>query len=409
MKNYTKALVLSAVFLFAGHVGAQSQYTSPKEACRAYSQLSIMSIIKNTDTECLARVGDNNTGFGYTRYYYSGNKLCVESSGEYYNLPAPQTECVNISQPIVTPTPKNTPTPKVKITGTENKVADSNGLIGDIDFSRGTVDLIRNGVTFHVTPNFEAAVGGGDAVRIGEGGIVSIISTGNAVQFGEHTLAEFVGLEFNPPRIVGPDIPEGILDPSYKYKPDDWEFWTHLVEDIVDFNTQNPPKFLLSCLAAELDPKSCGENVATFLHGGVGWFLDKMKEDFPPRIVITPRTAITTNGTEFIVEVAVDGATTVTTLDGSVVVTDLISRKSVEVGANYKITVPKAVKGLSEQELQKNLAPVDPKTINRWWIKNDAGMTEGGRTLFVSVILLILAAGVIRFYIKNARNKKNKK
>ena len=71
--------------------------------------------------------------------------------------------------------------------------------------------------------------------------------------------------------------------------------------------------------------------------------------------------------TEFTVEVADDGTTTVTTLDGSVLVTDMTSRKSVIVSANEQLSVPESSTGLSEQELQQSLTKIDTNSIDKWW------------------------------------------
>jgi len=99
----------SAVFLFAGRADAQNTndvelpIDSPQEACQYYEnrwEKGLISVVKDAENECLVRVGDSNTGFGYVRGYYSGNKFCLDSYGAYFNNAglSDASECISVSR-----------------------------------------------------------------------------------------------------------------------------------------------------------------------------------------------------------------------------------------------------------------------------------------------------------------------
>ncbi|MFH1077602.1 MAG: hypothetical protein V1753_12385 [Pseudomonadota bacterium] len=163
-KNPGFAIFIVAVFVvtafsvvFAIHANAQKPLTSPREACQFYQntwEKGLISVVSDTENECLVRVGDNNTGFGYTRYYYSGNKLCVENSGEYYGLSSPQTQCETISQKqqdipgkIVTPPTKQPAVqPAVQPSDIEESVSPTfNNLVKALDkILSGLLNVLYN-------------------------------------------------------------------------------------------------------------------------------------------------------------------------------------------------------------------------------------------------------------------------
>ena len=104
--------VFSVVFLSASRAGAQSPaFGSPRSACQYYinSHLAIVSSIdSNTENDCLIKVGNNNTGFGYMHFYYliNSNQYCEAYSGAYF--PTPSTKCMPRTQPVTTPQSPNT-------------------------------------------------------------------------------------------------------------------------------------------------------------------------------------------------------------------------------------------------------------------------------------------------------------
>lgn len=76
---------------------------SPRKACQYYQnrwEKGLILVVKNTENECLVKVGDSNMGFGYIRGYYSGGKFCLNSYGAYFNNAglSDSTECISVSQ-----------------------------------------------------------------------------------------------------------------------------------------------------------------------------------------------------------------------------------------------------------------------------------------------------------------------
>jgi hypothetical protein len=130
-----------------------------------------------------------------------------------------------------------------------------------------------------------------------------------------------------------------------------------------------------------------------------------MAKDFGKSIVVTPTTVVVPVATEFTIQVASDGATTLTVLDGAAIAMDLKSKKSVIVKANQKLTVPKTAAGLGTAELQKNLTIIDPASLDRWWNKKpvtaSVDLFKGNREqiIFVGgavIIFTILIASQVR-------------
>lgn len=132
MNKKSLIITILSVFILTTSIGfAGTQNTndvglpldSPRKACQYYQnrwEKGLFLVEKNKEDECLVRVGDNNTGFGHIRGYYSGNKFCLSSYGTYFNNAglSDSTECVSVSQidkgqqqrtspEIVTPAPSN--------------------------------------------------------------------------------------------------------------------------------------------------------------------------------------------------------------------------------------------------------------------------------------------------------------
>lgn len=76
--------------------------------------------------------------------------------------------------------------------------------------------------------------------------------------------------------------------------------------------------------------------------------------------VYTPNAIMAVRGTEFEVDVAEDGTTTVIVLDGVVDVCDLAGTKTVLVGQNQTTTV-------EPNGVPSDPQPIDPNQIDRWW------------------------------------------
>lgn len=80
---------------------ATSALTSPHAACVYYQsrwEKGLIRVVKDTSSECIVQVGDNNSGIGQIRGYYSGGKFCLASTGAYFNNAgiADSTQCVPV-------------------------------------------------------------------------------------------------------------------------------------------------------------------------------------------------------------------------------------------------------------------------------------------------------------------------
>ncbi len=248
---------------------------------------------------------------------------------------------------------------------------------------RGQVEIFRNGKVSPV--RLDSEVGPGDIVRTGEDGIIGIVSKdGTTYLFGD-TVVEFVGIQYdesrvNESRVIQPPKPSSWppeFDPAAFElqlselerewtRLNNWEFWKGVSKDLVEFqfNIGNP---LLACFGA-LATKNvalmrlCGTLTTKFVAKGL-----VMEEMRKPSLLVTDTSAILSVATEFTVNVAKDGATTVTVLNGSVTVMDLTSRNGVLLGANKQLTIPKTLGGLSQQDMLQRVATIDVKTLERWW------------------------------------------
>ncbi|MFH1588963.1 MAG: hypothetical protein ABIB43_00145 [archaeon] len=275
----------------------------------------------------------------------------------------------------------------------------------DINSYKGEVELTRSHIVFPV--NFDFRVFPGDSIRTGKDGFIEMASDDSTSRYGPDTLGKMLGLDPANSRVVPSHFIDWDKDPNYKHKLDNWEFWSNTLIDLADFINKNRPDFLESCFGEDI--YGCTKGIVEFIDGGVGWFNDKMDQDFKKRMVVTPTAAIFPMDTEFIVEVTSDGTTTVTTLNGTVIVIDLTSRNGIIVESNNQVTIPNTETGLGEQELQQNLIEVNAELVDKWWIKDDdAPKIE---TLIFSYITLLIAIIVISMIILLLfkRKKLNKK
>ncbi len=183
------------------------------------------------------------------------------------------------------------------------------------------------------------------------------------IKLGPDTLGVVLGLDNSDKKVIIPL--DWDKDPSYRPELNHWEFWKNTAVDLTDFIDKNRPNYLKSCAVGNV--YECSWGTVEFIYGGVGWFNEKIEKDFKKNMVVTPTVAMIPVGTEFSVAVDQNGATTVTTLDGEVVVMDLTSRKFAIVGAYQTITISKTDKGLTTAELQRSLTNIDPNSIDKWW------------------------------------------
>jgi hypothetical protein len=286
---------------------------------------------------------------------------------------------------------------------------------GTIKVNKGIVRILRDGLITQETDGYE--VRAGDTIKTDKEGIIGVVSKDGLVQLHGDTVVGFIGLEFDPVaerRVINPppDAP-WVADPSsFKYpEVDDMAFWNALYDDLADFHTENRPSFIISCgkalIGDALALASCGMDSAAFVYGGTAWFQKKIEKDKAAGIVLTPTAAIHSVGTKFTVEVADDGTTTITTLEGSVIVTDLTTRNSVEVGTEEQVIVSKAAP-LVKEEPKQNLKNVDAESIDIWWSEELSKESADAEYPIIPVFVVFLVIVAVLWMIVRGLKKKGK-
>jgi len=461
MKNLLKTLVFVAfIILFVNRVNAQfdvpapvlAQNTdsydapiinSPSELCRYYDSRPERAIfigaINNTKDDCLYKISDGYGNVGYIHGYYFGNQYCQRSYGVYFNnagIPD-KTECRVVSQSSETqnlaPTPKSDSTPKSQLPSEKSKIQmeaeeknkqliqklkqteqemtqkaqEQNlkdraaGLIEGEETHYGTVQILREG---KITPlDLYIKANAGDIIKTGNDGFIEYKLNDSTAKLGPDGLGVMLGLDQANKKVITPV--DWDKDPNYRPELDNWQFWKDTTTDLIDFIGKNRPDYLMSC--TEGNVYGCSWGTVEFINGGVGWFNEKREKDFGKNktMVATPVAAMVPIGTEFSVAVDRGGATTVTTLNGEVVVMDITSRKSVIVGKYQMITIPKTDKGLNTTELQQNLKSIDPNSINKWWDKPIQKNELISDNILIKIIIFLIVLGFILMII--IRRKKN--
>ena len=107
----------------------------------------------------------------------------------------------------------------------------------------------------------------------------------------------------------------------------------------------------------------------TLLLGKIKIWVKKFGTRFEVR---TPPYAMAVRGTEFTVDVAADGTTTVMVLEGAVSVQDITSNRSIMLMWGQSVTLPSTPAGLTQEEMLGRVKAALPETINRWWEKDPA-------------------------------------
>jgi|GEM_PF-3462026 len=453
MKNLTKISVFFALtILFAGSafaqyadspnpynipdpVPAQSTYVapiinSPLELCRYYDGRSERSIFigavgNPTENDCLYKISDGRN-IGYIHGYYSGNQYCQKSYGAYFNSAGipDKTECRDVSRPTQIPKLEPAPgfPPLLEKSQTQLEIEQKNkqlkqeleraqqelservqegyqkdraaGRIEGEETHYGTVQILREGKITSLDSYIKANAG--DIIKTGNDGSIEYGLNDSRTKLGPDTLGVVLGLNNSDKKVITPL--DWDKDPSYRPELDHWEFWKNTAVDLIDFINQNRPDYLESCAVGNV--YGCSWGTVEFIHGGVGWFNEKIKQDFKKNMVVTPAVAMVPVGTEFSVAVDQDGATTVTTLDGEVVVMDLASRKCAIVGAYQAITIPKSTNGLTEAELLQRVTKIDPGSVDRWWERPISGQSAFGPDPTKIIILMAVFGFVMLIIIR---------
>jgi len=292
---------------------------------------------------------------------------------------------------------------------------------GKLEIYSGTVKILRNGIVTDLKTGQEIQTG--DTIKAD--GIVGFISKDGTIQLNKDTVVRYVGLTFDPvPDRRFKPIPEAPWAPdpgSFKYEIDNKVFWEDLAKDM----KKHVPKLLSLCLQSlagapnPLDPGvplppavGCAQQHIVFLLDGSLWTKsNKPKKDtknFDREWIFTKTILINHMTTEFTVEVN-DESTTVTTIEGSVLVTDLESHESVVVNENEQIKVPAISTGLKEQELKDSITVID--SVDRWWNEESVQKQTseiGGLQVILYLGLGAVFWGALIYFIIKSRKKKKK-
>lgn len=324
------------------------------EICRAAAETPNAAVVTNSDTQCVFRTV---VGAGTSTYYnyFSGDDFCVRTIVVMPDAPKyDRTICNPVNIPANS-SAENEDLAQAKILAGLEGVDEAVRLVGEkVDYIEGTVKMVRNGGTSIVTSDLQMEPG--DVILTGKTGFVEIISSGSSTWLsGDSTLGYAEIGPTEKPRVIAPDEP---LDPQ-NFQLEELSWWQKV--GLYFAGTYNPDVYK----TAEM----YGPKKARIVYRGAAYFDEKTDGSVQPPMVVTPTAAIVPNGTAFLVEVEKDGATTVTTLDGKVLVADLISGKVVSVAENQAVTVPKTVKGLSAKELLQSVTTTLLKPIDRWWLE----------------------------------------
>jgi hypothetical protein len=420
--------------------GSAPTINSPRELCQYYDSRPERSIFIGavgtpTENDCLYKISDGAGNIGYIHGYYSGNQYCQKSYGAFFNSAGipDKTECRVVSQPTPTPKLESAPgfQPLLEKSKTQLEIEKKNkqlqeeferaqqeltervqegyqkdraaGRIQGEETHYGTVQILRDGKITSLDSYIKANAG--DIIKTGPDGFIEYGLNNTKTKLGPDTLGVVLGLDKSDKKVTTPL--DWDKDPNYRPELDHWEFWKNTAMDLADFIGKNRPDYLKSCAVGNI--YECSWGTAQFIYGGVGWFNEKIETDFKRNMVVTPAVAMVPVGTEFSVAVDQDGATTVTTLDGEVVVMDLASRKCAIVGAYQSITIPKSTNGLTEAELLQSITKTDPSSIDKWWEKpiQENGSAFGDNSTKI-IILLALFGFVLMIIIRRKQIWPNK-
>jgi hypothetical protein len=412
---------------------------SPLELCQYYNSrversIFIGAVGNPTENDCLYKISDGMGNIGYIHGYYSGNQYCQKSYGAYFNSAglSDKTECRDVSRPTQIPKLEPAPgfQPLLEKSQTQLEIEQKNkqlkqeleraqqelservqegyqkdraaGRIQGEETHYGTVQILREGKITSLDSYIKANAG--DIIKTGNDGSIEYGLNDSRTKLGPDTLGVVLGLNNSDKKVITPL--DWDKDPSYRPELDHWEFWKNTAVDLIDFIDKNRPNYLKSCAQGNI--YGCSWGTVEFIHGGVGWFNEKIEQDFKKNMVVTPAVAMVPVGTEFSVAVDQDGATTVTTFDGEVVVMDLMSRKSAIVGAYQSITIPKSTNGLTEAELLQHITKIDPSSVDRWWERSISEQSAFGLDPTKIIILMAVFGFVMLLIIKRKQIWPNK-
>jgi len=257
-----------------------------------------------------------------------------------------------------------------------------------VDNVQGDADIIEND---YVSPAEEGQeIRSGVTVRTGQNGNVGLSSDdGHKTKIGRSTTVGVAGINSTPSGGLSITLPpDAELDPIVKPPIDDSQFWKDLGSSLVDAHKVLGPQIAetaLACVGAVLGVEvpyvnvvasaECFRQSVYLLYNGQAYFTGEPKiegtEVIVPGgpIVITPNVTVVPLASEFSIEVADDGATSIAVLEGPVWVMDVKSKAGVFVYSNEQIVIPNTSAGLSDEQMKQSVAKFGPGKTNIWWAK----------------------------------------
>ena len=263
--------------------------------------------------------------------------------------------------------------------------------LGRVSSIQGNVEIARGESGEKLQANAGTEVKAGDILVTGSESdtIVGIVSKNGLVQLWKDTATMFVGIESRPdsdgtevvltlqPRATAC---QGLSDSALMSCD---LFYELLAESGI------PEHLALEVLGTAV--------ILSIWEGTVHFVSGDYEGELTINLILTPTAVIIPRGTEFTVEVASDGTTTVSTFQGFVEVVDLVSGDSITLGADQRLVLP-AVGGLSEDEMRSLRTAFDPKSVEQWWSPSGQPPLVGTNYL-LSIILPIIgisvAAGIL--------------
>lgn len=304
--------------------------------------------------------------------------------------------------------------------------------VGDeATFVNGDVKLMRDG---KVVPFQKGTkIGPADVLMTTGIGPVAVGSQVENIRYGKDTILQRIGFLYNPPRLLEQ---AGVADAKGLYgveEEDEWSWWAKVGLDVGSIVTPDLAAMTPLCAKAFAvgQPEICaGVLLGDILVRGGMWFYATTRSDAGAQFVLTPSAFVMHRNTEFTINVAADNATTVTVLDGSVIVMDMASRKGIVLNESQAVAVPKTAAGLSAEDLGRRVVAINPAVVDKFEPKAGqeggppalapSGTAQGASTgaksgqwpliimFSVFVVLVVVIVAALAFVFKKMKTTKKK-
>jgi hypothetical protein len=289
------------------------------------------------------------------------------------------------SSPTSTPTlsPTSTPTPN---------------NWGSVALVKGPAWYTNTGVNEPITS--QSQIGTGTEVLTGNNAIIGIMSNDGTLQLWENSAMVWVGVEqqsssnqqVSLKTVQPPPVPTDAIMSS-------WEG-----EGLIDEGLGPLGLFIGGTSSlVESSAKPIVVDGLIFLLEGAGHFVsssNSQDETYHVEPIVVPQGYLVPfPDPEFTVNVS-NETTIVQVLNGSVAYLDPVTSNSVIIGPNQTLTLPNQ-QGFSQQELNADISPSNPNSINQWWTQTTAansplnGLIDQPLMLVLVVVLIVAIVAAI--------------